>query len=404
MEDKAGNNEKTCFNRRNVYALSLTSLLTDISSESVYAVLPFYILSLGYGRDIVGFVEGLGGFLDSLMRLASGHLSDRIRRYKLLASIGYFISSISKPFFALARSWPLIALIRVLDRVGKGIRTSPRDALLSFSTSPDYRGKAFGLHRSLDTMGAIIGPLLAFLILPVLGYSGVFIFSIVPGLLAVLTIAVVVSEKKLCVKITSYKEKKMTRSIPLSKMYWLFLLSVGMSGLTGFGQAFLLVRSVELGWSKEYSLVFLMISNIVYASIAYPVGIISDRMGDKRHYLYPVVFIITFITGVVLTVSSSPVAAIVSFVLLGVYMAFNDTLRRIITGLLLPVESRGAGYGYMHGVYGFAYLTGNIVLGRLYQLYGAGIGFTYMSFMALIGFMAALLFTASYKRSILNRI
>ena len=397
-------NKKTCFNRRNVYALSVTSLLTDISSESVYAVLPFYILSLGYGRDIVGFVEGLGGFLDSLMRLVSGRLSDRIKKYKLLATIGYFISSISKPFFALARSWPLIALIRVLDRVGKGIRTSPRDALLSFSTSPDSRGKAFGLHRSLDTLGAIIGPLLAFLILPLLGFNGVFILSIVPGLLAVLIIAIIVSEKKLCVKITVHKDKKRTRPAPLSRRYWFFLVSVGMSGLTGFGQAFLLVRSVELGWSKEYSLVFLMISNIVYASIAYPIGIISDRMGDKRRYLYPVVFVITFITGMVLALSSSPLAAIVSFVLLGVYMAFNDTLRRIITGLLLPVESRGAGYGYMHGVYGFAYLTGNIVLGKLYQLYGARIGFTYMSFMALIGFVTALLFTASYKRSILNRI
>ncbi len=394
--------EEECFNRRNVYALSATSLLTDISSESVYAVLPFYILSLGYGRDIIGFVEGLGGFLDSLMRLISGKLADRVGKYKLLATTGYFISSVSKPFFAFTCSWPVITLIRVVDRVGKGIRTSPRDALLSFSTSPKYRGKAFGLHRSLDTLGAIIGPLLAFFILPFLGFGGVFIFSLVPGLLAVLLIATIVSEKELCLRSEERKTPKTVSTGKLSREYWFFLLSVGMSGLSGFGQAFLLVRSVELGWSKEYSLFFLMISNTVYALTAYPVGLISDKMGARRRYLYPIAFIFTLITGVILVVIPSPSVAIVSFVMLGLYMAFNDTLRRVITGLLLPVRTRGAGYGYMHGIYGLAYLLGNTILGKLYQMYGATIAFTYMSLVALIGFTAASLFLVVSQRSILN--
>ncbi len=394
--------EEECFNRRNVYALSVTSLLTDISSESVYAVLPFYILSLGYGRDIIGFVEGLGGFLDSLMRLISGKLADHIGKYKLLATTGYLISSVSKPFFASTSSWPIIALIRAIDRVGKGIRTSPRDALLSFSTSPKYRGKAFGLHRSLDTVGAIIGPLLAFFILPFLGFSGIFILSLVPGILAVLLIATIVSEKKLCLRSEERKNPKTVTTGRPSREYWFFLLSVGMSGLSGFGQAFLLVRSVELGWTKEYSLFFLMISNTVYALTAYPVGIISDKMGARRRYLYPIVFILTFVTGVILAVIQSPPVAIISFIMLGLYMAFNDTLRRIITGLLLPVETRGTGYGYMHGIYGLAYLVGNTILGKLYQIYGATIAFTYMSLTALIGFATAALFSIMSQRSILN--
>ncbi len=394
--------EEECFNRRNVYALSATSLLTDISSESVYAVLPFYILSLGYGRDIIGFVEGLGGFLDSLMRLISGKLADRVGKYKLLATTGYLISSVSKPFFAFTSSWPIIALIRAIDRIGKGIRTSPRDALLSFSTSPKYRGKAFGLHRSLDTLGAIIGPLFAFFILPFLGFGGVFILSLAPGLLAVLLIAAIVSEKELCLRSEERKKSRTVIAGKLPREYWFFLLSVGMSGLTGFGQAFLLIRSVELGWSKEYSLFFLMISNTVYALTAYPVGLISDKMGARRKYLYPIVFILTFVTGVFLAIIPSPSVAIISFIMLGLYMAFNDTLRRIITGLLLPVRTRGTGYGYMHGIHGLAYLVGNTILGKLYQMYGATIAFTYMSLTALIGFVTATLFLVESRRSILN--
>ena len=172
--------------------------------------------------------------------------------------------------------------------------------------------------------------------------------------------------------------------------------------MTGFGQAFLLIRSVELGWSKEYSLFFLMISNTVYALTAYPVGLISDKMGARRKYLYPIVFILTFVTGVFLAIIPSPSVAIISFIMLGLYMAFNDTLRRIITGLLLPVRTRGTGYGYMHGIHGLAYLVGNTILGKLYQMYGATIAFTYMSLTALIGFVTATLFLVESRRSILN--
>ena len=380
------------FLRRNIIALSFTSLLTDVSSESVYAVLPFYITSLGLGREVVGLVEGLGELSSSIFKFFSGYIAQRINRYKALALLGYALSSIVKPLFSIAKTGFEIATIKVLDRIGKGIRTSPRDALLASSADPGYRGRAFGFHRALDTVGATLGPLLAIILLVYFGYVGVFILSIIPGLAAVLILYFLVEE----VGISSVKnvEKSIIRGF--DRIFWLFILTVVLSGLTGYTQAFLLLRAKEIGWSEEFSIGFLVLANTIYALLAYPVGHYSDVF--KRINPYPLIFIIQVI-GVLTIISFNTYhAPLLFFPIYGVYMAFHDTLIRIMTSHYVKEYLRGIGYGIMHSSYGLSALTGYYILGHLYDLYGYRIAFTYSLSVGIFGFLVAFILVEKTKR------
>ncbi len=378
---------------RNIIGMSLTSLFTDVSSESVYAVLPFYIVGLGYGKEVVGLVEGLGEVFASLFKYLSGFIAERINRYKLLALLGYSLSSLSKPFFAIARTWPLIALIKVADRIGKGVRTSPRDALLASSASRKYRGRAFGLHRAMDTVGATLGPFIAAILLPFIGYSGVFIASIIPGLIGVLILYLVVED----VLIVKGRKDAGAGAGRLPGIYWLFLATIILSGLAGYTQAFLLLRSSELGWSQSYSIYLLTMSNIIYAGLAFPIGYASDILRDMR--LYPLVFLILCLGALSVAYSATMIHAVVFFTIYGVYMAFHDTLMRIVTGNIASRTQRARAYGIMHGSYGLSALTGYYIVGYLYQNSGITIAYTYSFAMGLLGLIFSLLLVHAGRRA-----
>ncbi len=374
---------------KNVLGMSFTSLLTDISSESVYAVLPFYILTLGYGREVVGLIEGAGELFASIFKYLSGFLSNRIGRYKLLALIGYALSAISKPFFALTRSFPGIISVKIVDRIGKGVRTSPRDTLLAASASKEYRGRAFGLHRAMDTVGAILGPLMAAILLPIISYTGIFVISVVPGLLAVLIFYVFVRE----VSIRGSPVREFARVIPWT--YWLFLATIISTGLAGYTQAFLLIRSSELGWSKSYSIYFLTIANTIYAGLAYPIGYASDVFRSVR--VYPLVFIMLIIGDLSLIYSYTMIHAIIFFIIYGTYMAFHDTLMRIVTGSLVGRAHRALAYGLMHGSYGLSALIGYYIVGYLYQTYNIHTAYTYSLIIGLIGLSLSVILAVKTK-------
>jgi MFS family permease len=374
---------------RNVLGMSFTSLFMDISSESVYAVLPFYILSLGYGRETVGLIEGAGELFASIFKYLSGFLANRIGRYKLLALIGYSLSAVSKPFFALTRSFSGIISVKIVDRIGKGIRTSPRDTLLAASASKEYRGRAFGLHRAMDTVGAILGPLIAAILLPIISYTGIFIISLIPGLLAVLILYVFVLE----VGVERAPLKEFTRVIPWT--YWLFLATIITMGLAGYTQAFLLIRSTELGWSRSYSIYFLTIANTVYAGLAYPIGYASDVFRSVR--VYPLVFIMLIIGDLSLIYSYTMIHAIIFFTIYGIYMAFHDTLMRIVTGSLVGKAHRALAYGLMHGSYGLSALIGYYIVGYLYQTYNIHIAYTYSLIIGLIGLVLSIILAVKTK-------
>jgi len=369
--------------KKNIIGLSLTSLLTDISSESVYAVLPFYIKSLGYGREIIGLIDGVGELTASIFKYLSGFIAQRIGKLKLLTIIGYSLSAFSKPFFVLTKQWPEIMMIKVTDRIGKGIRTSPRDTLLAGSASKKFRGRAFGLHRALDTVGATIGPLIAIFLLIYFSYAGVFLFSIIPGLLAVLILSLVVKD-------IGYKpvKKSSAQKHGFDYLFWLFIMSIVISGLAGYTQSFLLIRSNEIGWSEEFSIAFLVLSNLLYASLAYPIGYMSDRFGGHR--LYPLVFVLQGLGAFFIVVITNYYAPLLFFLIYGAYMAFHDTLMRIVTSIYVKKYLRAKAYGIMHGSYGLSALIGFYIVGRLYDIYGYKIAFTYTALMASFGFLVSI--------------
>ena len=378
---------------RNVLGLSFTSLLTDISSESVYAVLPFYITSLGFGKEIVGLVEGLGELFASAFKFLSGYITQRIMRYKLLTLIGYLFSSMAKPFFAIARSGYEIALIKVLDRVGKGIRTSPRDALLASSVKQSVRGKAFGFHRALDTVGALVGPLLAIFLLIHFGYIGVFLFSLIPGLAAVLILYFIVQEPREIIVSSIEASGGLTGGF--TSLYWIFILTVILSGLTGYTQAFLLLRAREIGWSESFSIGFLVLANTVYALFAYPVGFYSDVF--RRGTLYPLIFLIEIMGVSVIIYYSNMYVTPIFFIFYGLYMAFHDTLIRVMTTKYIAEYLKGMGYGIMHSSYGFSALIGYYIMGWLYQVYGYRVAFTYSLIVGVIGFIVSIILVYKTK-------
>ncbi len=386
----SGDSDKGYLNR-NIIGLSLTSLLTDISSESVYAVLPFYITSLGLGRSIVGLVEGLGEFFSSIFKFLSGYIAQVIGKYKLLTLLGYLLSTIVKPFFALTKTGYGIAFIKIIDRIGKGVRTSPRDALLASSVSSGYRGRAFGLHRALDTVGAVLGPLLAIILLSYYGYVGVFLFSLVPGLLAVFILLIIVEEKS--VKKESSKLSSLISGLP--SIYWLFISTIIASGLTGYTQAFLLLRAREIGWSEEYSIGFLVLANTVYALTAYPIGHYSDVL--KKGVLYPFIFVIQLIGVSTIIVYTDNYSPLLFFIIYGLYMGFHDTLMRIMTSIYVKKYLRGIGYGIMHSSYGLSTLTGYYILGLLYDIYGYRSAYTYSMIIGFIGLVLSIILVSKTK-------
>ncbi len=383
------NNEKG-YLKKNVLGMSFTSLLTDVSSESVYAVLPFYILSLGYGREIIGLIDGAGELVSSIFKLLSGYIAERVGKYKSITLLGYLLSNIVKPFYAFTRHWIGIMTIKIIDRLGKGIRTSPRDTLLAESAGEKYRGRAFGLHRAMDTIGAVIGPLTAALLLPLIGYTGVFYFSIIPGLLAILILYIYVEE----VKTKHVKKTLEYEKIP--SVFWLFMITVILTGLSGYTQSFLLVRSEEVGWSRENAILLLTMANIIYASLAYPIGYASDVF--KRVELYPVVFMVMSIGALLLGYSTATIHAVLFFAVYGVYMAFHDTLIRIITSRIVVGGKRARAYGYMHGGYGLSALIGHYIVGYMYQYIGVSIAFTYTAIIGLIGLILSIILVSSIRR------
>ncbi len=383
--------EEKGYLKKNILGMSFTSLLTDVASESVYAVLPFYILGLGYGREIVGLIEGLGELTSSIFKFLSGYIAERINKYKMLALLGYALSTFAKPFFALARTWPVIAAIKVVDRLGKGIRTSPRDTLIAASSSSKYRGRAFGLHRAMDTVGATIGPLLAALLLPLIGFTGIFLFSLIPGLAAVLILYIFVED----VKMRKTKEQEIIGRLP--GIYWLFIATIALTGLSGYTQAFLLVRASELGWSEESSILLLTMANIFYAVLAYPVGYLSD-VASKKFNPYPFMFVVMIAGTIAISLSMTMIHAVIFFILFGVYMAFHDTLIRIMTSRLVTRAQRARAYGIMHGTYGLSALIGYYIVGYIYQYIGIHYAFTYATIIGLIGLLLSIILVSRTTR------
>lgn len=364
---------------RNVFFMGLASFFNDISSEMILPLLPLFLTNvLGAGQAIVGLIEGVGDSTSSVLKLVSGWLSDKFDRRKPLVLFGYTASNLVKPLLALADSWPFVLVIKFADRVGKGIRTSPRDALISVSTR-QRSGASFGFHRMMDTSGAIIGVVVAFVLLYFLSMSfqAIFLLTVIPGALAVLTIAVFVKEKK----VKGVKEPVKFSLKPFGGRFKRFIIVSVLFGLGNFSYAFLLLRTQDIGLALALVPLMYLFYNVVYALVSMPVGRFSDRVGKVKTLSLGMLLFVLVSLGFGFT-DSLPLV-LVLFALYGVFQAVYEISSRAYIPELVEARHRGTAYGIYHTSMGLVAFPASFVVGSLWQFVGVEAAFGFAAALAL---------------------
>ena len=377
---------------RNVFVLGVVSFFTDVASEMIVPIRSLFLYTLLLTpAPIIGLIEGLAEAASSLLKVASGVASDRTGARKPFILFGYSLSGLAKPFLALVSGWLPALLIIFGDRVGKGIRTSPRDALLADSTEPRYMGKAFGFHRSLDTLGAALGPLLTALILTLFNndYRAVFAWTSIPGVLAVFVILIFLRERRRTVdggrstaEDHSLSPQSSVLSPPLGPRFWMFTAIASLFALGNSSDAFVFLRANSLGESLVGVALIYAAYNIVYALLATPLGALSDRWGRLPVLLSGYVAFGLVYAGWALATQSWN--AWILFVLYGVYTAATEGVARAFVTDLVPVEARGTALGWFNGLTGLAILPANLIGGWLWASFTPSATFWWGAFISLL--------------------
>ncbi|MGC9393626.1 MAG: MFS transporter [Anaerolineae bacterium] len=365
---------------RNVWAVSLTSFFMDISSEMVINILPLFLSNvLGVKTNIIGLIEGIAEATASVLKVFSGWLSDKLRVRKWLAVAGYGISALAKPFFYIANTWGLVAGVRWADRVGKGVRTAPRDALVADSIDESQRGLAFGFHRAADTAGAVLGLLIALLVVWFAQQSSgeltrgtfqtVVLVSLIPALLAVLSLAIGARE----VPVTKVRELPRISFKGLGKPFLLFMVIVGIFDLGNSSDAFLVLRAQERGLSIIGILAMLVTFNAVYTLVSAPAGAFSDRVGRRRVIIGGwLVYAIIYLG---FAVAGKGWHVWVLYAIYGVYYGLAYGTTKAMVADLVPEALRGTAYGTYNAVLGILDFPASLIAGILWQGLGSWGGF-----------------------------
>ena len=356
---------------RNVLLLGIVSFFADVSSEMAYPFIPIFLTGvLGAPVAAVGLIEGIAESTASLMKLGSGWWSDRVQRRVPLVIAGYGLAAVGKLLLALAFAWPLVFLARFVDRFGKGLRGSPRDALIGDSTPPELRGRAFGLHRSMDTAGAVLGPPLALALAAAFHdhLRLVFLFAVVPGVLGVLALFLVREPPRLAPKApTTTTEGAASRSTlrPMPRPLLLFFAASLVFALGNSSDVFLLLRARDLGLSTTLTVLAYVVYNFVYMLAAYPIGILSDHVGRRGVFVVGLAaFALTYVGFAVVTGSTLlwPL-----FGVYGIYMAATDGVGKALITDFAPPERRASAIG-LHGmITGLGALVASVVAGQLWD-------------------------------------
>jgi MFS family permease len=388
----------------NVFFLGVVSFLTDASSEMIFTLIPLFLSNvLGAATTIIGLIGGLSDSADAIFRIFSGWLSDRIGKRKFLAVAGYTISTVAKPFMYLASTWGVVLGVRFSDRIGKGIRTSPRDALIADSVSPEARGKGFGLHRAMDTWGAVLGLSIAAIVIYLIQggglalslktYQWLVLIGIVPAVLAVIILVRFVKERE---------RKPPSPGTPrpgfnLIKLaagfdtrFKVFLAIMAVFTLGNSSDFFAILRAQNLGSSVFHIALMLVLFNATYAAIALPAGKLSDRLGRRRVIamgwgVYALVYL-----GFALATDLWQVWLL--FAAYGIYYGVVDGVARAFVADLVPAEKRGTAYGLYHGVVGLTLLPASLIAGWLWQAYSPSTPFFFGAALACAATIGMLVF------------
>jgi MFS family permease len=372
---------------RNVVALGVTSLLTDVSSEMLIPVLPMFVTStLKASVASLGIIEGVAESTASLLRLASGWLSDRVGRRQPFIVFGYGLSTAAKTAMAAAASWPAVLALRFTDRVGKGLRSPARDALIADSVEERYRGRAFGFHRGFDTLGAAIGPFAAFGVLALWpgNFRRVFLLSAIPALLSLVVLAIFVrAPRHRADKPRALHHEFRSLSSPFKRL----LVVEGVFRLGCSSLAFVLLRTREAGFSAALVPVVYAAYNWIYALLSLPAGVLSDRFGRRR--LMVVSYVLFAGVYALMAWRATPLVMVVAMLLLGVHSALLEVAHRALVADFVSEAQRGTAFGVFHTVVGVALLPASVVAGWLWDRFGARATFGVDAALALV---AAVLF------------
>jgi MFS family permease len=384
---------------RPVWLLGWVSLATDSATEAIYPLLPFFLTRvLGAGAVSLGVLEGAAEAVNSILKIVSGRLADRSPRKRPLVLFGYGISSIARPFIALAATWTQVFIVRVLDRVGKGVRGAPRDAMLAVWTTPETRGKVYGFHRSMDHIGAVVGPALAsvFLWFYPDHYRTLFALTIIPGAIAVALIFLVPEQEVRPKPDATYPsadgralKSDMART-PLSREFTAFMLVLTLFTLGNSTDAFLLLRLTDVAGTARFVPLMWAALHVVKAVVSLAGGSWSDRIG--RRAVIVIGWLVYAVVYAGFAISGSLTELVAWFLLYGFYFGFAEGTEKALVADLAPPDRRGFAFGVYNAVQGLGSLAASVVFGLVWKWYGAAAAFSLGSALALTA--SALLFAA----------
>ena len=361
---------------KSIWVLGFVSLLMDVSSEMIHSLLPlFMVTTLGTSVLAVGLIEGVAEATALIVKIFSGVLSDYLGQRKRLALLGYALGAFTKPLFAIATSSGLILSARIIDRVGKGIRGAPRDALVAEIAPAHLRGAAFGLRQSLDTVGAFLGPLLAvgLMILWANDFRTVFWVAVIPGLLAVLLLFLGVTEPKQ--NHTNHRINPISKANlkRLNAAYWWVVIIGALFMLARFSEAFLVLKGQQSGIPIAYTPLIMVAMNIIYAATAYPFGKLSDRLSHTRLLAFSLIILIA--ADLVIANSHHWSTLLFGLTLWGIHMGITQGLLAALVAATSPKDLLGTAYGFFNLMSGIALLVASALAGLVWDLYGSSATF-----------------------------
>lgn len=393
MENADGEREVIFGLRRNVFFLGLVSLFNDFSNEMIQSVMPaFLAVTLGVPPVGIGLIEGAADAVASFLKIFSGWFSDKIGRRKLPALLGYALSVSTRPFFALAANFSEVFGLRIIDRVGKGFRDSPRDALLAESADPRELGKSFGYHRAMDAVGGMLGPLVAFLILPLLGgsYSKLFMIAFGVGLLTVFAFVFV-------------KEASRPKGSALPKLnreffrehrrFSFFILSIFVFGLGTLPITLMLLKPISLGISVANIPLLYFIYSVTFVGAAIPLGKLSDKFGKRKTIV--IGFAMAVASYLILARAETALAAVAAFIALGFYSAATDGIERAMTARLVNPDYLATAEGLLNAAVGISSFLAGLVGGFIWTASGPAYALYYASALSAVGAIIFIVFNFS---------
>ncbi|MEJ2293857.1 MAG: MFS transporter [Candidatus Lokiarchaeota archaeon] len=362
-----------------IFIMGLVSLFTDISTESIQSFFPLFIISIGGSAFAIGVISGITDALSNILKGLSGWMSDKFNRRKPFILAGYTVSNLSKPLMAFSPSWEYVLGLKAIDRAGKGLRTSARDSLISYYAVK--KGRAFGIHRAMDTSGAIIGAILAFILLYFTWtYQQIILFTLIPGLCAIILILFVkdVDPKKMMTLKES--EQKVPRMEHIDRNFIKLIIILGVIEFASVNISFLQLRSIDYLFAEFFIPILYLISNVVYMGLSPFMGSLSDKIGRKPVIItgLSILLVVSIILAIPVAISLvSLILIIVLWIMFGFYMAAVDPISRAYIADLVGKDKRGRAYGYYYLSVGLISLGESVIFGLIYNSFSFTFAFIY---------------------------